>query len=320
MIEAVLRSLESQRNTCLCADDTQQWPSGALGAVLKAGVLCRSDCANSITCRECPDNCTVEVHYAGGTDGQEVSAFIECPEREDIPRVYVALDRLLTYTPSPNALASCLANALASRPQELLSGRLWIVGSVETSGVKTDVFLARGLGWPDGEHVLREARSRKRNASAVILVPGLRGEAQTSDDSIEILPLDKVLSLEGNTLSVNVPEIRGAAERAQVEKVPLLSVRTAVIASDDGTFRYSPDFRSAAFNHLSYSFTPMQAKVIEYLWHAHHNATPEVSQELILEDAVYTTQTRLRDVFKNHPAWNVLVVSGRTKGTFRLNI
>ncbi len=93
---------------------------------------------------------------------------------------------------------------------------------------------------------------------------------------------------------------------------------------DDGPksisrFRHSPDFRSVNLDDHEYSLTGRQAQVVEFLYQMYQNKTPEVSQSLVLEH-LESKYTELRYVFKNNPAWGTLVVSGKTKGTVRLNL
>jgi hypothetical protein len=84
-------------------------------------------------------------------------------------------------------------------------------------------------------------------------------------------------------------------------------------------FRHSPDFRSVNLDSQEYSLTGRQAQAVEFLYEMHKNRTPEVSQSLILE-RLESKYADLRYVFKNNSAWGTLVVPGRTKGTFRLNL
>jgi hypothetical protein len=55
------------------------------------------------------------------------------------------------------------------------------------------------------------------------------------------------------------------------------------------------------------------------LWEAWENGTPELGQETILEHPeVEAESKRLVDVFKGHPAWGKMIVTGHTAGTYRL--
>ncbi len=80
--------------------------------------------------------------------------------------------------------------------------------------------------------------------------------------------------------------------------------------------RHSTDFRSVHWFGTDYAFTATQAAAIKLLWEAWEDGTPDVGQETLLE-AAGSSGNRLRDVFKDNPAWQALVVSA-SRGTFRL--
>lgn len=88
-----------------------------------------------------------------------------------------------------------------------------------------------------------------------------------------------------------------------------------------GSNTHSADFRSVFWDGKHYSFSPAQAKLIEALWNAYENGTPELSTEALgiacgSEAAIF----RPRDAFNKgkHPAWETMVVKGATKGTLKL--
>jgi len=80
---------------------------------------------------------------------------------------------------------------------------------------------------------------------------------------------------------------------------------------------HAPDFRSVNWFGEQYSFTATQAACLKVLWNAWQNQTPEVGGETLLEQSG-SEGNRVRDIFKNHSAWNTMILSGNTKGTFRL--
>ena len=83
--------------------------------------------------------------------------------------------------------------------------------------------------------------------------------------------------------------------------------------------RHSPDFRSVNWFGVSYAFTALQAACVAVLWNAWENGTPDVSGERMLESSDNDRDTkRIDTVFQNHPAWKTMIVSGDTKGTYRL--
>jgi hypothetical protein len=87
-------------------------------------------------------------------------------------------------------------------------------------------------------------------------------------------------------------------------------------------FAHGPGFRSVHWFGTEHSFTTGQAACVRILWEAWENRTPEVSEQAILEVSG-SSGDRLRDLFKEkgkgfHGAWKTMIVSGTTKGTFRL--
>jgi len=91
------------------------------------------------------------------------------------------------------------------------------------------------------------------------------------------------------------------------------------LASHAVEFSPSDDYRSAAFRGQRYSFTSRQAQVIEMLHKAFAKGTPALGKDHILEQ-LESSNSRLRDTFKKHPAWGSLIVSGEKRGTYRLNL
>jgi hypothetical protein len=92
-------------------------------------------------------------------------------------------------------------------------------------------------------------------------------------------------------------------------------------AASEPVFTYSPDFRSVCLRGVQCSLTSQQAQVIECLWTAHTNNTPEISQQYITCTLLDLNQDRLRDVFKgNRDAYRILILPGKRRGTFRLAI
>ncbi len=85
--------------------------------------------------------------------------------------------------------------------------------------------------------------------------------------------------------------------------------------------RHSIDFRSVDWFGTLYHFTPAQAVVVKVLWEAWENGTPDVGGET-LTDAAGSDKGRLVDLFKSegkpHKAWGAIIVSGETKGSYRL--
>ncbi len=88
--------------------------------------------------------------------------------------------------------------------------------------------------------------------------------------------------------------------------------------------KHSPDFASVRWGGVVYGFGGQQQRdIVAALWAAWQSGTPWMTQEALLEEAC-SKSARLDDVFKNHPAWQTMIVRGRQAGgpvgTFCLNI
>lgn len=112
-------------------------------------------------------------------------------------------------------------------------------------------------------------------------------------------------------------------DRAALETLHLL--RTAGLPADfidEGPlFGAGPGFRSVRWHGRTapYTFTTQQAQVVEYLYFAWKNGTPDVAQTTLLE-RLGTPTDRLRDTFRGSDAWHTLVVEGKSSRTVRLEL
>jgi hypothetical protein len=96
------------------ADETQDWPSEVLPALLTQGVLVEADRAKSISCPGCEWQCNkrVVVRKAGDTS----RAFITCDEEPDQGRVQVLMASLARVAVTLPALSQIVASALDIGP------------------------------------------------------------------------------------------------------------------------------------------------------------------------------------------------------------
>lgn len=80
---------------------------------------------------------------------------------------------------------------------------------------------------------------------------------------------------------------------------------------------HSPDFRSVNWFGTLYTFSATQAACVRVLWEAWEQKTPELGQEYILEQAE-SASPRLSALFGDNKAWGTMIISGTSKGSFRL--
>ncbi len=91
------------------------------------------------------------------------------------------------------------------------------------------------------------------------------------------------------------------------------------LESQSNQFTYATDYRSVKLRGRRYFLTESQATAIRILHEHYLQDTPDIGQHTLLE-LVESKAKRLRRVFRKSNAWGELIVTGKTKGTFRLNI
>ena len=106
-------------------------------------------------------------------------------------------------------------------------------------------------------------------------------------------------------------------------RAPITVTQSTNVTTIGESARHSDDFRFVVWYGSEYSFTGTQAAVVEQLWTAWENGTPEVGDRKLIEVAGSEAE-RLRDLFKQaarqtHPAWGTMIVEGATQGSRRLS-
>jgi hypothetical protein len=114
---------------------------------------------------------------------------------------------------------------------------------------------------------------------------------------------------------------KGPAAALEACQEPVVGMGKARSPAEESksTFNHSPDYRSCFFRGETFSFTPIQAGIVRTLHEALKNKTPEVGDETLLDRAQSSAnRPDIRDTFRGHPAWGILIIKGKTKGSRRL--
>jgi hypothetical protein len=107
---------------------------------------------------------------------------------------------------------------------------------------------------------------------------------------------------------------------AEDELAKYLEYRKLQSLGKNVEFSHAPDYRSINLHGAPYSITTNQAFVVELLHKAWLNGTPDVSGDYILE-RLASKNSKLKDIFRSRKEiMKKIVVPGKTKGTYRLNI
>jgi len=132
--------------------------------------------------------------------------------------------------------------------------------------------------------------------------------------------LDSILAAkrEGNRAGI-LMDFGALDEQRQLAGTAEQSVVSQKNDSQSG-FTHSPDFRSVSLRGEQFSLTLMQAQAVQILFEAYQNETPEIGQAYILEE-LGSPSGRLQDIFRSRKeVWGKLIIPGKTKGTYRLNL
>lgn len=186
------------------AGEVRRLPEPTWRDILASGLLREAEVAGWATCDCAWDVHDEEVRYAPPESAWAGRPYISCPEAGVR---WVEPDELRQWVIDLDQLATALGAALAcsGRVEELVPGRLWLLGRTPLGGRTRDVFLARGAAEPRGAVGVIEACPRARAAAApVVLVPEVvpRLEAQ-GPDAPTVLPLTSVAALSGRKITID---------------------------------------------------------------------------------------------------------------------
>ena len=180
LLESLLERLAKAgwQRRLFSADEIDEWPAGALGSLVDAGMLQQAHPATVVECTGCEQNCLMPVHVFTAEDHRVARAFISCDKRDDIGRVPVDMGRLKAWQITGALLAKTLAQLLGftQAPQPDTTGKHWTLGVLKGKKHKSLVTLPAGDSF----------------------TLSLAGHA---------VPLIDVLSFEENSLSLNKAEL-----------------------------------------------------------------------------------------------------------------
>jgi hypothetical protein len=183
------------------------------------------------------------------------------------------------------------------------------------------------------DEILRWLRATRPDAAGYIqaLYDSLIEKARLDDHLLDTLyDTDVVHSVDAaEDLAAGVRMIWAASE------VPVFEEGAGVAGETPDTGRrpytFGPGYRSVDWYGVPYSFTDTQAAMVEILAEAYKAGTPDVDAELLVGQDAFTQERikakkgkpsaakRVRDVFRNHPAWGTMITPGGTRGTYQLS-
>jgi len=83
---------------------------------------------------------------------------------------------------------------------------------------------------------------------------------------------------------------------------------------------HSQDYCSVNLNGEKFYFTSRQAEVVQFLHENYKNGTPDVTMAYIITNLFNNELNTFRQIFQGNENWKKLIVSGKRKGSVRLNL
>jgi hypothetical protein len=132
-------------------------------------------------------------------------------------------------------------------------------------------------------------------------------------EAIRVEPVDLII------LKETVAAIKKGSNPCRIASVVKLRPKTkpSSAAPQKGGFQFLPGFHSVLFAEETFEFGDIQAKIVETLYHAAQTENPWMRGQKLLSMAG-SQSFLMRDVFKRHPAWRVLIHSN-SRGYYRLS-
>jgi hypothetical protein len=102
------------------------------------------------------------------------------------------------------------AVGLTARAAAVVPSRIWLLGRQPTENGYWELFLMRGLCWPDGLRLLDQCSRLQQSPAAVVVVPYRLPPGESAARSWPIRTLSEIVSLGGSSLVVDLPTVTTA--------------------------------------------------------------------------------------------------------------
>ena len=201
-LDAVWRRAELP-NHVLSAAELARWRPDQRDAIIKLGLLRRTSDATALICEDCGQPHPAEVIRDPRKPAQP---YYLCPE---IGRVPLAPTGLQRWEADFDQIAVLIRRAvgLTARAISLVPFRIWLLGRQQTGNRYWELFLMRGLGWPDGVQMLNQCPRVQQSPAPVVVVPY---QLPSVAPSWPIRTLSEIVNLAGSSLVVDIATLAAA--------------------------------------------------------------------------------------------------------------
>jgi len=199
------------------------WPPGERKTIIGLGVIRRTTDATALICEDCGESHPAEI--------------VRDPRRPELPyylcprigRVPVAVEATHRWEVDFDCLAALIRKAigLGGKAATLVPSRVWLLGRQQQAGGFWELFLVRGVCWPDGVASPDQCLRLQQSPAPVLLVPRRTPPTVTvGTRSWAIHSLSEVAYIDGSKLSIDDHILSAAGAAALAGSTPLRPATT----------------------------------------------------------------------------------------------
>jgi hypothetical protein len=204
------------------------------------------------------------------------------------------------------AIAQQLEIPVATRPASLVPDLLWDLGDVWSGRRKASVLFARRLGQIEGLDLVCDALTRRVGRPPGILLTSTRQMSRhvMIPGQHRVLHLTECMRGDSAGFAIDTDVIGGVLSGIRPQRPARLidpSPDSRIVRALGQTFTFKGD---------------KQRRIIEYMYQRWLDGDDRVSVAEIIAELDLPAKTRIRDIFKKHPAWNVLLTEKEGSARF----
>lgn len=176
------------------------WEQEERHAILRMKLLRRTADATVIVCHDCGTPHMAEV--VRDASRPSFSYYI-CPQ---IGRVALAEEATHQWEVDFDRFAALIRDGigLGGRAATLIAGRLWLLGRQQLDDGFRELFLVRGLAWPDGPDLLDQCIRLQQSPTPILLVPRKLPSAQVLGQRTWVVrSLSELAAIDGAKLAID---------------------------------------------------------------------------------------------------------------------
>ena len=178
----------------------------------RLGLLRRTSDATALICEDCGPPHPVEVIRDPRKPKQP---YYLCPEIGRVPLTPTDLQR---WEADFDQIAVLIRRAvgLTAKAATLVPSRIWLLGRQQTEDRYWELFLMRGLCWPDGVQLLNQCSRVQQSPAPVVVVPYRLPSGGSAAPSWPIRTLAEVVTLAGSSLVVDIATLASRRWRLRI--------------------------------------------------------------------------------------------------------